>query len=273
MRHYATNRRQRAFFALFAFTMCCTLIGCAGASVSVADELSQSTARKAVADVSRGLYHGPTDVIDDYARWADTDTEHSSVVELIGYEPYPTAVHGEPFGALLFRATVPGTRDGEPHVACFESEFDFWGVATELGELSNDTAVAHDIACPPDAERIPPPVDTRTVHVVPDGAEELVVDVLTNAPSTASADDIVAEVVERMPRPAGEREVAFDPGATVVDGDIGFAMGDADDCLLVKRDVDGVQVLNVPKILLRPGELGCIPPTALRPVDQLRSPH
>lgn len=272
MRHNASNRRQRVFFALFAVTMCCTLTGCAGASDSVADE-SQSMARKAVADVARGLYHGPTDVIDDYARWADNDTQHSSVVELIGYEPYPSAVHGEPFGVLLFRATVPRTLDGEPHVACFESEFDFWGVATEPGELSNDTAVAHDIACPPDAERIPPPVDTRTVHVVPDGAEELVVDVLTNAPSTASADDIVAEVVERMPRPASEREVAFDPGATVVDGDIGFAMGDADDCLLVKRDIDGVKVLNVPRILLQSGELGCIPPTALRPGEQLRSPH
>lgn len=76
-----------------------------------------------------------------------------------------------------------------------------------------------------------------------------------------------------MPQPTGEREVAFDPDATVVDGDIGFAMGDADDCLLVKRDVDGVQVLQVPRILLQPGELGCAAGTALQPSDQLRSPH
>ena len=34
---------------------------------------------------------------------------------------------------------------------------------------------------------------------------------------------------------------------TVVGGDIGFAMGDADDCLLVKRDAGGVQVLYVPR--------------------------
>lgn len=50
-------------------------------------------------------------------------------------------------------------------------------------------------------------------------------------------------------------------------------MGDGDDCLLVKRDVDGVQVLQVPKILLQPGELGCAAGTALQPGDQLRSPH
>ena len=58
----------------------------------------------------------------------------------------------------------------------------------------------------------------------------------------------------------------------VVDGDIGFAMGDGDDCLLVKRDVDGVQVLQVPKILLQPGELGCAAGTALQPGDQLGQP-
>ena len=253
--------------------MCGTLTGCAGA-VPASDAVSQVSARKAVADVSRGLYREGTDVIDDYARWADTDTEKSTVVELIGYEPYPGAIHGEPVGALQFRATIQPTPNEGPHVACFESQFDFWGVATEEpGEWSDDTAVAHDIACPPDAKRIPPPVDTRLVDVVPDGAEALVVEVLTNAPSAASADDIVAEIVKRMPQPTGEREVAFDPEVTVVDGDIGFAMGDGDDCLLVKRDVDGVQVLQVPKILLQPGELGCAAGTALQPGDQLRSPH
>ncbi|QIG40422.1 hypothetical protein G5T42_13840 [Microbacterium sp. 4R-513] len=227
-----------------------------------------------MADVSRGLYRGPTDTIEDYARWADTDTESSNVVELIGFEPYPGAVHGEPFGALQFRATVPVRSLGDAYVACFESRFDYWGVATErFGDWDNDAAVAHHIQCPPDAARIPPPVDTRSVLVVPEGAEALVVEVLTNAPSTASADEVVAEVVARMPQPTGEREVAFEPHAVVAGGDIGFAMGDADDCLLVRRGVDGVQVLSVPRVLLQPGELGCSPDTALRPLEQLQSPH
>jgi hypothetical protein len=108
---------------------------------------------------------------------------------------------------------------------------------------------------------------------VPEGTEALVVEVLTNAPLTASADDIVAEVSERMPQPTGEREVAFEPQAAVVADEIGFAMGDADDCLLVKRSSDGVEVLYVPEILLQRGELGCDPDTALRPGGQLRSPH
>jgi hypothetical protein len=259
---------------MLSFAVFGTLTGCAGAAVPASDAVSQVSARKAVADVSRGLYREATDVIDDYARWADTDTENSTVVELIGYEPYPGAIHGEPVGALQFRATIRPALNEELQVACFESQFDFWGVVTKApGEWSDDTAVVHDIACPPDAERIPPPVDTRLVDVVPDGAEALVVEVLTNAPSAASADDILAEIVKRMPQPTGEREVAFDPEATVVDGEIGFAMGDGDDCLLVKRDVDGVQVLQVPKILLQPGELGCAAGTALQPSDQLRSPH
>jgi hypothetical protein len=242
--------------------------------VAAADARAHAAARTAVADISRGLYRTGTDVIDDYARWADTDTKTSSVVELIGFEAYTGSVHGEPFGALQFRATVPLTSIGDPYVACFESEFDFWGVATEeFGDWDEDTAVAHDIECPPDAARIPPPVDTRQVSVVPDGAEALVVEVLTNASATASADEIIAEVVERMPQPTGEREIAFAPRATVVGGDIGFAMGDADDCLLVKRSADGVQVLSVPRILLQPGELGCAPDTALRPLEQLQSPH
>jgi len=275
MRRPASNRRQRLALVTFvAVAVSFPLAGCAVGPVSAADEEAHAEARTAVADISRGLYRTGTDVIDDYARWADTDTQTSTTVELIGFEAYPDAVHGEPFGALQFRATVPPRSSGDPYVACFESEFDFWGVATEkFGDWENDKAVAHDIECPPDAARIPPPVDTRPVHVVPDGAEALVVEVLTNASSTASADDLVAEVVARMPQPTGEREVAFEPRATVVGAGIGFAMGDADDCLLVKRGADGVQVLSVPRILLQPGELGCSPDTALRPLEQLQSPH
>lgn len=268
------RRRLAAAAALFALTMSGALVGCEGASVSPTGMVSHAAARTAVADISRGLYRVGTDVIDDYARWADTDTQRSSVVELIGYESYSDTVHGEPFGSLQFRATVPSTRYGDPYVACFESEFDYWGVATEeFGDWDDDLAVAHDIECPAGAQRVPPPVDTRSVYVVPEGAEALVVEVLTNASAAASADHVLAEIMKRMPLPSGDREVAFEPAVAEIDDDIGFAMGDADDCLLVRRDADGVQVLHVPRILLQPGELGCSPTTALLPLEQLRPPH
>ncbi|MDQ0574320.1 hypothetical protein [Agromyces albus] len=265
----------RVVAAATALVVAAALAGCAGVGLSPEDARSHAAARTAVADLARDLHRGGTDTIDDYARWADADIEGSNV-QLIGYEAYPGAVHGEPFGALRFLATVqllPQYGEGEPYTACFESEFDFWGVATEPGDWSDDAAVARDIECPADAHPIAPPVDTRAIHVVPEGTEAVVVEVLQNAPAATSADDIVMEVTERMPQPTGEREVAFEPKAAVVDGEIGFAMGDADDCLLVKRSVDGVEVLYIPEILLQPGELGCAPDTALRPGDQLRSPH
>lgn len=266
------RRATRGLAVAVIGTAALGLAGC-GDGRPAADAASHAAARSAVADVSRGLYRGGTDLIDDYARWADADTRGASV-ELIGYEAFPGAEHGEPFGALQFRASVQRPQQGEPYVACFESEFDFWGVVIDNGSgWDDDAAVARDIECPPGASRIPPPVDTRTVHVVPEGAEAVVVEVLTNAPVSASADAITAEIVERMPQPTGEREAPFEPETLVVDGEIGFAMGDADDCLLVKRDAAGVQALSVPGVLLQPGELGCSPATALRPVDQLRSPH
>lgn len=259
---------------ILALTSSGILAGCAAVTAVSADLGIHESARTAVADVSRGLYRGATDVIDDYARWAYTDTQSSAAVELIGFEAYPNAVHGEPFGALRFRATVPRLQSGEPYVACFESEFNYWGVATEkFGDWDEDAAVAQDIECPLNAERISPPVDTRTVYVVPDGAEPLAVEVLTNASPTESADEILREVIERMPTPTGEREVAFEPRVIVIDSEIGFAMGDADECLLVKRGADGVQILHVPDVLLQPGELGCAPDTALRPLEQLQPPH
>lgn len=271
--HSASTRVTRDVALVAAGFAALALTGCASGPISPQDEASHRAARAAVADLSRDLYRYGTDVIDDYARWADTDTRRGGV-ELIGYEAYPDAVHGDPFGALQFRATVEFARSGDPYVACFESEFDFWGVATgDSGDWDDDAALVHDIECPPGARRIPPPVDARTVRVVPEGTEAVVLEVLTTAPLAASADDILAQVLERMPQPQGEREVPFEPQALVVGGAIGFAMGDADECLLVKRDSEGIVVLNVPDILLKPGELGCNPATALRPGDQLRSPH
>ena len=273
-----TAPRRTVYTAIVTAALAAVLAGCTNVPLTRTDAESLTVARTSVADLARSLYRHDTDTIDDYARWADAATQPYRAdggVELIGFDSYEDAVHGEPFGALQFRVTLrPALYDDEPYVACFESEFDFWGVATEqFDDWDDDDAVARDIDCPADARRIPPPVDTRPISVVPDGTEALVVEVLANAPGEASADRIVDEVTDRMPQPTGDREVAFEPRVVVAGGDIGFAMGDADDCLLVTRSAEGVEVLYVPSILLQPGELGCNPETALRPGDQLRSPH
>lgn len=262
-----TLSRSLAVVAAVLVMTGCTSEQPAGAGLHAA-------AQSSAADISRGLYRYGTDVMDDYVRWADEDTRKSHDVELVGYEVYPDAVHGEPLGVLQYRVTVHGVLTGQSYVACFESTVDYWGVNTpDRRGWSVDEQVAPEIECPSHATRIAPPVDTRPVPVIPDGTEELVVEILTAAPEAATAQEIAAEVAERMTQPTGEREVASEPRALVTEGQIGFAMGDAADCLLVKRTAEGVAVLQVPTIILQPGELGCSPETALRPEAQLRPPH
>ncbi|QMU96458.1 hypothetical protein FVO59_03965 [Microbacterium esteraromaticum] len=263
--------RPAALLAPLIAVMC--LAGCAGVPKD-AEELKVATdAQRIAADFAVELYRGPTDTIDDYARWADEDLAGGQSLEMIGFSGYPGAVHGEPFGALLLRVTI-ATREDGPYRACFESEFDYWGVATEeFGDRDPD-ALARRVECPADAHPVDPPADTRTVHVVPDGAQQSVIDVLSAVDPDASADGIRAEIVSRIPQPTGEREVAYDPSVLVRNEEIGVALGGVDDCVLVARRADGtVEAADVPRVLLQPGELGCRPETALMPADQLRSPH
>ncbi|WP_308492282.1 hypothetical protein [Microbacterium terrisoli] len=268
-------RHPRRIATLVApFLVAAALAGCSSAT-SARDAEHATEARHTVAEIARHLYRGPTDTIEDYARWADEQLDGRASPQLIGYTTYPDATHQDPFGALQLRVTIERYDGADPYVACFESRFDYWGVTTENhARWDDDTAVARPIDCPADAHPIDPPVDTRPVLVVPDGTEDVVVDVLTHASAQASADDILTEVKKRMPQPTGDREVAFDPSVAIADQQIGFAMGNADHCLLaVRRPTGEVEVLHVPRVLLQPGELGCSADTALRPVDQLRAPH
>lgn len=250
-----------------------SLSGCGATPADTADR-NETEAHRAVADFVRSLYRGPTDTVDDYARWADEKLMGSPSLEMIGYQAYPDAVHGEPFGALQLRATI-ATGDSVPQRTCYEAEFDFWGVATEeFGRWDDDDAVARPIECPADARAVDPPVDTRPVSVVPPGAKDIVTDVLRAADPDSTEESIRVEMESRMPKPTGDREVAFEPSVVIRDQEIGVAMGDVDDCLLVVRRTDGaIEVLQVPRVLLQPGELGCRADTALLLPDRLRSPH
>ncbi|MFF2274570.1 hypothetical protein [Agromyces sp. NPDC058126] len=266
------ERRRGAGFVLAVAAAVTVLSGCALIPAAI-DADAHAFARGEVADVARGLYgEGTSTTIEHYARTADEALGQYSWPVLIGYEAYADAGEDEPIGRLQFRVVVPSEGYGtDDHIACFWSEFDMYGVVPD--PTASDTAVAHDLDCPADAQQIEPPVDTDPVYVVPDGTEAVAVEVLTAAPPDATAEAIVAEVIERMPPPTGEYDVPFEPAAVVVDGEIGFAMGQGHDCLLVKRTAAGVEVVHAPAILLEPGELGCSPGTALLPPDQLQSPH
>jgi len=249
------------------------LSGCTGAPRDAAELKRATDARRAAADFVRDLGRGNTDTIDDYARWADEDLEGNQSLAMIGFRAYPEAAHGEPLGVLLLRVTIM-TQGNGPYLACFESDFDYWGVATEEFGERGDDAVTRRVACPDDAHPVEPPADTRTVYVVPDGAEQVLADVLSSADPAASADSIRTEIELRLPQPTGDREVAYEPSVLARDQEIGVAMGGADDCVLVARRADEtVEAVHVPRVLLQPGELGCRPETALLPADQLRPPH
>ena len=240
------------------------------------DVPAQANAHAEVAEAARSIYGeggGDGATIEDYARSAHEQLARDASVQLIGYEAYEGAGPDEPLGRLEFRAFVHRTSlSDDPYVGCFWAEYDVYGVVAGPG--IGDAAIARGFDCPADAREIEPPVDTSPVYVVPEGTEALVVEVLGAAPVDASADAIVAEVVERMPPTTGPNDVVYEPAAVVVDGEIGFAMGQASDCLLVKRTTaDGVVVVHAPSILLEPGELGCRPQTALLPPENLQSPH
>src|SRR6478735_8541048 len=94
------SRMRNRTVGLIALAALFALAGCASPPGAAAgDDELQDTARAQAADLARGLYRGPTDTIDDYARWADAKTSTGDV-EVIGFEPYADAVHGEPFGLL-----------------------------------------------------------------------------------------------------------------------------------------------------------------------------
>ncbi|UJP09939.1 hypothetical protein L2X99_16470 [Microbacterium sp. KUDC0406] len=129
---HAPGRRWPAVLlaALVATGATGAFSGCAATPSDAQQARLAARAHGEAADFARDLYRGPTDTIDDYARWADERRAQHPSVELIGYEAYPGSVHGEPFGALRVRVTVTPQYD-DPYAACFESEFDYWGVATE----------------------------------------------------------------------------------------------------------------------------------------------
>lgn len=276
--HPSARRRRPGGVILTKAVLAAAMTGLSGCAASAPfdpiDFPAQANARAEVADAARLLAgEGGGATIEDYARSADEQLAHNASVQLIGYEAYEEAGPDEPIGRLEFRAKVHRTSlSDDPYLGCFWAEFDVFGVVAGPG--LGDAAVARGFDCPDGAAEIDPPVDTRPVSVVPEGTQAVVVEVLEAAPTAANADAIVAEVVERMPQPTGPYDVAFEPAAVVVDGEIGFAMGDAHDCLLVKRTApDGVVVVHAPSIVLEPGELGCRPQTALLPAEDLRSPH
>ncbi len=221
--------------------------------------------------------------MDDVARAAVGSG--ATVIDVYHQRPFL----GGTLGHLTFLVTVDDPMVGEkffdwfglwpdqwdPGPYCFRVAFDEHGKVGEPG--TPDGAALVD--CPADAAPVTlPPDDTPPVTPPPSGdpvaapeARDAAHEVLVTLPAgdAPDADDVAARINEALPAAHDGRPVAQ---ATVFvdDADVGVAMGDADDCVLVARIGGEVRDVYPPPVYLQPGELGCTGSTAL---SDLRPPH
>lgn len=188
-------------------------------------------------------------------------------VTLLAIREQDAATRDDTLGTLTL--LVPDRSGRTPRGYCFEVQFNWYGYA---GVFDGDREPT-PVECPQDPQALVPPPDTSIHSVVVDNAREAAIAVLTAAAPDADAGTITDEIAARLIAPTGEYERAAPPRVVVDGGDIGVAMGGADDCVLVSR-VDGVVAdLHPPRVLLQEGEYGCRPETALVDPAQLQPPH
>jgi hypothetical protein len=246
------------------------LAGCAS-TAGTPESRAEATAEQSVADLARAISAERPADIDGWARAAVAEAEGGFAgVELIGIDELQSESLDEPFGSLDFRVSAPASTDER---FCFRVTFDHYG---KVGEWSTSEGVdAFD--CPADAAAVVPPVDTTVVAVVAANSRDAIRAVLLERAQTgvpATEDEIVAAIATRLEAPVEEYRVAATPSVLIEPGDrVGVAIAAVGDCVLVKSEAGVVEDLYPPRILLQPGELGCIPGTALADPELLRSPH
>jgi hypothetical protein len=149
----------------------------------------------------------------------------------------------------------------DPVTACYRAEFSFYGVIDR----------PHRIDCPVDTTPVSLPTQEPAAPVsIPDGADEVLEQVLAAAPARPSADAVRESLLHSLPGaeadPATGVPDRVTPPEVAVDGtDIGVALFQPDPraCLLGSRVGEEVLVWRPPRVQVQPGELSCDPTTAL----------
>lgn len=188
----------------------------------------------------------------------------AGTIELIGVEEGEAEFDGDDFGAVQLRVLFPEPQD---------SPYLFQGDEEQLPPVCfrvtwnryYDTGTTQ-IDCPPDAQRIEPPVNTSTVFVIPADAGEVAQAVLRELPaSPPPAEEVAAMIDARVTAPTGELEQAY-PADVALDGqDVGVAFGLHTECQMYLR-IDGEVGLGYVRwTSLQEGEGGCTAETALHP--------
>lgn len=180
----------------------------------------------------------------------------------------------DPFARLVFRFHHQGSQSGfissDPITACYEAEFNFYGV---IGK-------AHRTSCPQGAtEIVPTPIPPTAKAVIPAGFDDTLKKILKTLPAATTADDVKARVARTLPAPvldpeSGLRNLPPALDTTVAGADVGISvMGSSNqDCLLGARVAGKVIAGRPSRIQLQPGELTCDPQTALQ-LPSISPPH
>jgi hypothetical protein len=225
--------------------------------------------------VSDAISHPRQDSAAGYARAAlATRAGQDGRLRVVAIEELRADELTDPLGRLVFLVHLEGSEAGwttsRPVTACYEAEFSFYGVIGSPQRL----------ACPGDAAPItPPPTQPKPKIVIPDGADEIVEQVLTGASPTPRVEEVRAALVEALGKAAadaatGPQHLLPAPQVATDGTGIGVALAAPDDhsCLLGAR-IDGkVLVWRPSRVQVQPGELTCGPGTALAR-QGTRPPH
>jgi len=180
----------------------------------------------------------------------------------------------DPFARLVFRFHHEGSQSGfirsDPVTACYEAEFNFYGV---IGQ-------ARRTSCPEGAKEIvPTTIPPRAKAVIPAGFDATLKTVLETLPATPTAAEVQALVARALPAPVLDPESGlrnlppvFDTAVKGADVGISLRGPSNEDCLLGARVAGKVIAGRPSRIQMQPGELTCDPHTALQ-LPGIKPPH
>lgn len=247
------------------------LTGCAGPGTDAT--------REAVHLGVRAIPVTTSDDMDDFAIAASRVNRGGTLIDV---EVVEGAERGDVIGVLHYQIAVPraefmGAQTGEQRYACYSVDFDFWG---PRGDFSHDNYL-HEYPCP--AEGPIPAIDLETdigkeTRIVPaSNAADAAIEVLQQLPGEPGDPAPIGEAIAALFAPSASTSwlpVENAPPRVVVNGnDVGVAIGDENECVLVARVGGVTEQKAIAPVKLQPGELGCAPESALASDEARSSPH
>lgn len=241
---------------LIAFALIATLASCSPGNAQT-DKVATT-----VADAISSPRQGSADGLVRAALGA-TENQDFTVLEA---EDLDADKIDDPLARLVFRVHLPATLSGfisaDPVTACYEAEFNYYGV---IGSPDR-------IRCPAGARAIvPPPIAPKPKIVIPQGFDSTLAELLAALPPRPSEEYVMAQVTEGLPVPAinpesGLQDLPPVVETAVIGADVGVSLREPDtrDCLLGTRLGGQVKVGRPSRVQLQPGELSCDPQTAFR---------